>query len=525
MKKHIWEYIKNVELVCFGCIIFGIIILLIFGGGQEYKCKLMVDYSNSELLILGLGLGIILSLILTKCKDRLLPKMDVLENKFKYVLIIYFLILMYISYNVIFQPGWDAGVVVEASRKMVDGELDAYNNYYSLHPNNLLITCIYAFVFKVNCAYGIFNGENEIMALVSFLCLIQTITAYVVFKVMQDIIPSSYAVWITWGVYLVFMGAVPWILVPYTDSPVVIIPIAIFALYLQQKKEKRIRNWIWIGCLMFAGYYIKPQTVIIGIAIILIEAIKSLNRNKTENLIFLKKISVCIIAFGICGNVHQNFIIPNTGFELNKELELGAEHMFMMGQNAEQNGVYSQDDVMFSMSIATKKERKEANKEKAKERILTMLEENTFVNHIQKKALVNFNDGTFAWGKEGEFIKTEYSNRNQLISPFLKKVIYPSGEYRHYISTIKQMMWLVILFSGMGIVLLLKSNFPKKEEIVIISLAVIGMFLFVMLFEARARYLYTYIPFLVILASIGYCKIRELTIKIYTSIKESKNNG
>lgn len=525
MKTKIWENMKNVELLFFCCIIFSLLILLIFGEEQEYKCKLVVDYSNNKLLIVGVGLCILVSRVLTKFKDKLLPQMEVLENKFKYILIIYFLVLIYISYNIIFDPGWDAGVVVEASRRMVDGDLKAYNHYYSLHPNNLLITCIYALVFKVNCVYGVFNGENEIMALVSFLCLLQTITAYLVFWVLKDVMPSLYAAWITWGGYLVFMGAVPWVLVPYTDASAVIIPIAIFALYLQQKKKKRMRNWIWIGCLMFIGYYVKPQTVIIGIAIILIEGIKSLDRNKKENLIFLEKICLCIIVFGICGNVYQNLIIPNTGFELNEELELGAEHMFMMGQNAERNGVYAQDDVTFSMSITTKKERKEANREKAKERIQTMLEENTFVNHIQKKALTNFNDGTFAWGKEGEFIKTEYLNRNQLISPFLKKVIYPSGEYRHYVSTFKQMIWLVILFSGMGIVLLIKTNFSKKEEIVIISLAVIGIFLFAMLFEARARYIYTYVPFFVILAGIGYCAIQEFIIKKYTSIKESKNNG
>ncbi len=314
-------------------------------------------------------------------------------------------------------------------------------------------------------------------------------------------------------------------LVPYTDAAGVIIPVTIFALYLKQKKKEQIRNWIWIGCLIFIGYYIKPQTIIIGIAIILIEAIKSFERNKKENLMFLKKICICLITIILFGNIYQHLVIPNTGFELNQEWELGAEHMLMMGQNSERNGVYSADDMAFSMSIATKQERKEANKEKAKERIQTMLKEGTFLSHLQKKALVNFNDGTFAWGKEGEFIKTEYSDRNQFVSPFLKKIIYPSGEYRKFASTFKQIMWLTILFFCMGVVFFVKSDSSKKEEVVIMSLGVMGVFLFVMIFEARARYLYTYVPFMVILASIGHCEIRKLIIKIYTSIKESKNNG
>lgn len=513
----------HIELVFFSCIMCIITVLLTFLEKQGYMCRQSFTYSNGVLLLIGVGLSIVVSFVLGKSKTLL--RLERLENKMKYLLIIYFLVLMYISYNIIFQPGWDAGVIVGASRKMVDGELSAnYNNYYSLHPNNLLITCIYAVVFKLNCVCGVFDGENEIMALVSFLCLIQTVTAYLVFYILREVLTSRYAVWVTWAVYLIFMGAVPWVLVPYTDAAGVIIPVAIFALYLKQKKKEQITNWIWIGCLIFVGYYIKPQTIIIGIAIVLIEVIKAFSRNKKENLM-LKKIFICMIAVVLCRNIYQNLVIPNTGFELDEELELGAEHMLMMGQNLESNGVYSEGDVAFSMSIKTKQERKEANKEKAKERIQIMLKEGTFLSHLQKKALVNFNDGTFAWGKEGGFIKTEYAGRNQFVSPFLKKVIYPSGEYRKLVSTFKQIMWLTILFFCIGVVLLVKSDSSKKEEVVIMSLATIGVFLFVMIFEARARYLYTYVPFLVILASIGYCEMRKSIIKIYTSIKESKNNG
>ena len=56
------------------------------------------------------------------------------------------------------------------------------------------------------------------------------------FYILQDVSPSRYGAWGTWVVYLVFMGAVPWVLVPYTDAAGVIIPVTIFALYLKQKK-------------------------------------------------------------------------------------------------------------------------------------------------------------------------------------------------------------------------------------------------------------------------------------------------
>lgn len=300
MKEKIRNGLQDIGLIfCVG-ITFLIVMLLWVQGNQGHSCKQNIDYSNGVLLLIGIICCVIASLILAKSKNKLMLKLDFLERKLRYVFIIYFILLMYISYNVFFQPGWDAGVIVAASRQMVEGDIPTcYNNYYSQHPNNLLITCIYALVYKVNNICGIFNGENNIMALVSFLCLLQTITAYLVFWVLQDIMHSRYATWIIWGVYIMFMGASPWVLVPYTDAAGIIIPISIFALYLRQKKKEKITDWIWIGCLMFVGYYIKPQTIIIGIAIVLMEGIKCVCKNKVENIFFLKKICLCVVTIGI----------------------------------------------------------------------------------------------------------------------------------------------------------------------------------------------------------------------------------
>ncbi len=523
-KNKLWDKLQNIEIIFMGCILFVIVSLLLTFGEQQYMCKQFFDYSNGVLLLIGGGCCGFATFVLFRYKTTIWQRLKQIENKFSYVLIIYFFIIMYVSYNVKFCPGWDAGVVLGTSKQILNDNLEPFNNYYySIYPNNLLITCIYTLVFECNDMFGIFNGENEIMALISVGCLLQTITAYLTFKILCDIMPSHYSAWIMWVVYLVFMG-ISWVLVPYTDAIGVVIPISIFTLYLEQKNKEKIVNCFFIGCLVFVGYHIKPQTIVIAIAIFIFEVTKSFFRNKKENLLFIKKMCLCMVATGVCASLYGNIIIPSTGFELNEELELGMEHSFMMGLNLERSGVYAPDDIAFSESISTKKERKAVNITEAKMRIKTMLENGTFSEHVVKKALVNFNDGSFAWGQEGKFIKQEYSNPNQLISPLLKKIIYPSGENRHYVYTLKQMMWIVILFSSIGIVLLTRSDFSKKEEIVVICLAVMGIYLFVMLFESRARYLYTYLPFFVILAGIGFYKIQELVRKIHLLKKEQNNN-
>ncbi len=52
------------------------------------------------------------------------------------------------------------------------------------------------------------------------------------------------------------------------------------------------------------------------------------------------------------------------------------------------------------------------------------------------------------------------------------------------------------------------SRYMKEETI--LMLAVIGLTLFELLFEARARYIYIYVPIYCILASIGFENIKNV---------------
>ena len=65
------------------------------------------------------------------------------------------------------------------------------------------------------------------------------------------------------------------------------------------------------------------------------------------------------------------------------------------------------------------------------------------------------------------------------------------------------MIWLTILFAGIF------SVFQKENRrwTSVIMLAVIGLTVFELLFEARARYLYTYTPLYILLAVAGIQKI------------------
>ncbi|MDE6635810.1 MAG: hypothetical protein K2K09_04295, partial [Lachnospiraceae bacterium] len=169
--------------------------------------------------------------------------------------------------------------------------------------------------------------------------------------------------------------------------------------------------------------------------------------------------------------------------------------------------VFAGEDTSFSKRYKTKAERRKANLELAAER-LKNFGAFGYVKHLAKKLLVTYNDGTYAWGQEGTFFKTYYDEVNTRAAPFLRNVYYPGGRYYKVWAAISQAVWLMILLlclcSGACFVKNESSkNINKSKNISILFLSIIGLTLFELLFECRARYLYTYIPVYCIIAISG----------------------
>ena len=122
---------------------------------------------------------------------------------------------------------------------------------------------------------------------------------------------------------------------------------------------------------------------------------------------------------------------------------------------------------------------------------------------LAKKMLTVYNDGTYAWGGEGNFFMTVFPQPNNRISAFLRNIYYTDGKYYDIFVTVKQIIWVFVMgavaVSGLG-----KEN---RQEVIVLMLSIVGLTLFEVLFEARARYLYTYAPVFCILAASGIEKL------------------
>ena len=95
----------------------------------------------------------------------------------------------------------------------------------------------------------------------------------------------------------------------------------------------------------------------------------------------------------------------------------------------------------------------------------------------------------------------------------MKELYYDNGSYFWLFSSIEQCLWiLVILFIGLKCVFTLGDKSRERDyEYLVMILSIIGLTIFELLFEARARYLYIYVPVYILVALYG---IRDMDHRI-----------
>ena len=162
-------------------------------------------------------------------------------------------------------------------------------------------------------------------------------------------------------------------------------------------------------------------------------------------------------------------------------------------------GGYASEDVKFSSSFHTREERRKAQWEVIEERLRT-LGIAGLGQHLAKKTLLNYGDGIFAWEMEGEFYRDIYELKNQWASPNLRNILEGDGKANSLFETIKQAAWLTIVFFSMAFICCRRR---LDNRLLVVMLSLIGITLFLLLFEGRARYLYTYVPIYILAGVVG----------------------
>jgi len=463
-------------------------------------------------------------------------------------------ILYYISIHYAYRPGWDIDIVLKNIEYIMTNNTDKImHGYYSRYANNLFLTYIFLNIYILSKVIGIYNGYFLLLFIQS---IIFSVGGYLIYKIADMYFKERYKIYsvCTWIIYMIIVGLSPHIVLTYSDG--IGMFLSLLLTYIIFKLEDRkilinnkeiIRNRIlktililFFTNLTIISYYIKPQIIIVSIAygiikltniilsiikkyIIKLKTIKSKkiidNKNKIETNIYYIIIILLIIFTGYMTYTYIRKANNNMGIDVDKEKRFNITHYAMLGWNTESKGVFTIKDENFSGKYEKLKDREKANIEELKKRI-TEMRIGGVINQISRKILTNYNDGTFSGVATFVYIRDEYNIQglDNNLSEFLKNVYYERGKYNQIYTQIMQCLWISILIFNM-----FSYNDSKSRKIAIIILALIGLFLFETIFEARSRYIFVYVPLYIFIGVIGIKNVLNWTSRRIKCMKNRKN--
>lgn len=465
------------------------------------------------------------------------------DKTFKRVVLIGTIILIVLQLFIIagarFIAGWDVWFITNIGDT-------TQMEYFSRYPNQLFLYGVFTGIAHFLQVLGISNYYLGLICLSSLsVAACVPMTAYIAKRM------AGHAV--GYGVFVlsaVMCGLSPWIMVPYSDTFGMFFTVFILWCYVCLDKQvqnqddrllvasisddhirgKRTQDeqgyqtgacidaridtrtccrWFLMGLAVVIGYAIKPTVIFVFVAIVVIELIQwlaslaSCSSQASQGSRDLRKTATAIVAcaFGIVLAFALTSIVKNSTYDVNENAAFSATHFLMMGANPVSGGVWSVSDVEFSDAANTPEERSRANLAEFKNRVMAMdlPQANMF---LLKKLLTNFADGTFAWEIEGDFY-TQIIGTNEAALNFYG-ISSDASLDNNTFAPLSQVLWLFVLA---GCILIVLGRRPLKAETVI-AFTLLMLSAFLMLFEARARYLFLYLPFFIILGTMGWNRLR-----------------
>lgn len=483
--------------------------ILVFGNNMDYYsfCKLPTLLPNAVLFAIVLIALMVWIITFYFCrKIKLSTKQGLILD---FVLLLFFVVLYFInveiSRNTSYYTGWDPNCVRGYAYLMKNETKIGYDVYLTIYPTNIPISFILGklYIWATELKNYSYNGEfiwNQVGCL--FLSSAGFATCISVKKVTGNFVTTLTA----FLLYVACIGITPWKNIPYTDIYAVAFPIFCICFYLYyrdtQKKILKIL-FLFLTCASgIVGGIIKPTVYIVLIAVFIVEILHFL-KNRRERWMYVAMLACCTVALILTANQCQDKMVSEMGLELNPEIAASWQHYFYMGLNENTTGGYNSSDVAAfgQFQFRPQSERNAAELDWAFDRI----QERGLVGTLYfwlRKMVMTFNDGTFGWGIGEASLNENFAPiaDNNKTAELLRDIFWPHSLYSGRYNTFCQLVWLFCLTNILGICLCKREN---RESLAFFPLCFIGIFLYLMLFEARARYLICFVPLIVTVSMIG----------------------
>lgn len=493
-------WLENFWLVA-GAVCVGVVVITLFCCG-EYPERLADNrFLMLFVLVFFLSGGILYWFACGKESKVRISRHPLLLLTGVYMLL-YIVQLIWVS-RVYFYSGWEVVNMRECVEWVVNGNTMqdfSIDVKYSIFPNNLLLFYLLCLIEKLGM---LFSMETPYNLCIYFSCLCVNLSCFLGNLVIRRLTGSHAVRGFYTLISTVFILFSPWIMIPYSDTFGMLF--AMLGIWGLVCADQRYLKWGVVAFAASVGCQIKPTCIFPLFAAYIVYGVRYLLKLR-EHWRELCALAFGTLVFGCICLLIPLWIQHTYSFQLLPHCKMTYTHFLMMGINEETSGTFCTDDFMYSLDFPDVETREQANRELYASRLSELCEEKRLGKFIRSKALVNFNDGTFAWTGEGGFFFTQVEHDNALWRSFLETMVPPGtweneGRYYLFYRTEMQVLWLLVLtgivFAGFG----RKSCLTQKACLMII---LCGLMTFVMIFEARARYLLLYAPAFLVLSLSGY---------------------
>lgn len=420
-----------------------------------------------------------------------------------------FAVLMRFADAVRLPPDWDAAVVFFSARGLaLEGGPEAVDgNYFQANPNNTLLMLLLSRYLVVADGLGAQDLRQSVAYLGAALLFCGVLLTYAA----AALLGGRRAARMTLVPSIILIVLSPWLPVFYSDTAALPFTISIFCLLVVAGRCRlpgRLLLWAAAGALSAVGYGVKPTVLIVLVAAALVTLLSPRRRSWGKDLL-TSVLSVAVAAGCFAGtsavlgawtgsllgkdSADKELAMPFTHF-----LKVGAQQY--PGRHGDYYGAYNEQDRIGTQQIADPQERFDAGVEAYRERVAAMGPWG-YAGFLNAKLRWMTGDGSFfSWG-EGRMTADDFIADDPL-SRTVQDFYGPGRPGFGVLLNVWQGTWfLVLALCGAG--LFLRGPPLNSRGAVTARIALLGLFVFLALSEGRARFLYLYVPFFIVLGSLS----------------------
>lgn len=406
------------------------------------------------------------------------------------IMAVVFTVQLNLGYWLAVETSWDTEAVYRGAVNLsLHGNLGNYREYFHIFPHNLGATALLGWLFSAGAAVGV---EDLYWIGTVYNVISLTLGVWLVYGIARELKDVKHGLLALWFVVtcLPLQFYTP---VFYTDTLSLPFVAGVYYFYLRLLKQdvfhKRLLLGLLVGALCALGALMKFSAAIVAIAILADLVLRQqLWRQRYSVVAALVIFFILLKSFT---SYRDNHLLDERYSDLKR---VPHAHWVMMGLKG--NGSYNSEDYTFTYRFRTYEQRQNANLVQIRQRIADYGFWG-YLEFLNRKQQLNFGSGIYG--------VPEMIDDNPLRPNALHQFVLDGERYFDYFKIVAQghhvLLFLLIIW-GMWYDAVTRNR--QAVTIFAARTAVLGIYLFLLLWEANSRYVFNFIPLFVICAAYSF---------------------